>query len=244
MGQETSVKNSDSLTEESSETLSEKGKSSSTSDGRSLENIMEENERKGVEISGLREKVQELLDDKEDRIAELEEKNRLSASEEDELTTLQNQVSALKRDKRAKPWLQVQRDISEDVTKRTVDSLDLAYAEEWVEEIADVEGKNVDEFYKEIKKYMRQVDPEASMKLLPRAKKAYKLMKKTQELDKRERDLVERESKFSDLGGSKTTKVPTKEEALDWKGSSNPDKAFEELLKGIQDVQTEQIDRK
>jgi len=207
------------------------------------ENFKELLKKKDKAISDLRAKLESYQSEKEERIEELESKKRLSASEQDELESLQDQVAAIKRDKRSKPWLEVNKEISKNVTKDGIDSLDLAYAEEFVEELAEKEGKDVDEFMPEIKKYMRRVDPEANMRLLTRAKKAYKMMKHEETLSKREKELLEKERRFSEAGGSKQPKAPSRDELLGWKNSKDPDLALTQLLKGVNAVQSEQTSR-
>lgn len=243
MEQKQGVNGSDSLSGESSDSLSEKGKSSSSSDDRTLDQIMAENKRKAEEITELKTKVNELLEDKQERIDELEDKNRLNQDEQNELETLQDQVSAIRRDKRSKPWIEINRSVSKEVTKEAVSSLDLAYAEEFVEEMAEKEGVEVDSFYPKIKKFMRQVDPEANMKLLTRAKKAYKVMKADEIFRKEKEDFQkEKAAHYSDVGGGRQQKVQSREEIINWKESQNPKQSLTTLLKGLSDVQSHDME--
>src|SRR3990167_9363748 len=118
------------------------------------------------------------------------------------ISDLREQVSEI-RDKRSKAWLEINKGISQELSKAELDSLDLSYAEEFVEEMAEQETSDIDTFYPKIKKFMRKVDPEASMRLLTRAKKAYKLMKHEEHLSNREKAIAEKEKQFLEVGGSR-----------------------------------------
>lgn len=185
-------------------------------------------------------------EDIEDRIDDLESKKRLSASEEEELENLQDYIAKVKRDKRGKIWTaNIIPDISKEVSRDEVARLDLAYAEIEVEKLCDEENKNLpekdqislDAFYTKIKKYMRKVDPAAEMKLVRRTQQAYKLMKQEERFAKREKELLEKEEKFKDDGGSQQPRAQSREEILNWRDSKNPDAALSGLLKGISAVQ-------
>lgn len=192
--------------------------------------------KKDKAIEDLRSRL-EGIEEKQDRIDELENKNRLTNREQDELDTLQDQIAAIRRDKRSKAWLEINKGISQEVSKAELDSLDLAYAEEFVEEMAEKEKVDIDTFYPKIKKFMRQVDPEASMRLLTRAKKAYKLMKHNDDLSAREKAIAEKEKQFLEVGGSKQPRSQTREELLNWKESKDKNESLSSLLKGIAAVQ-------
>src|SRR3990167_8585372 len=127
--------------------------------------------------------------------------------------------------------------ISQEVSKAELDSLDLSYAEEFVEEMAEQEKSDIDTFYPKIKKFMRKVDPEASMRLLTRAKKAYKLMKHEEHLSNREKAIAEKEKQFLEVGGSRQPRTQSREELINWKESKDPKEALSSLLKGISDAQ-------
>src|SRR3989338_4628929 len=192
--------------------------------------------KKDKAISDLREQVSEIRE-KQERIDELENKKRLTGDQQDELDSLQDQITAIRRDKLSKAWLEINKGISQEVSKAELDSLDLSYAEEFVEEMAEQEKSDIDTFYPKIKKFMRKVDPEASMRLLTRAKKAYKLMKHEEHLSNREKAIAEKEKQFLEVGGSRQPRTQSREELINWKESKDPKEALSSLLKGISDAQ-------
>ena len=240
MAEENDVIDSDSSSEDSqNQSQSSEGNNSLKGDEKYVELL----KKKDKAIDDLRAKYDALVQDKEERIDELESKKKLSSSEEDELSSLQDQVAAIRRDKRSKPWLELNKTISKETTKEEINYLDLSYAEDHVEELAELEKSDLDTFYPKIKKFMRKVDPEGSMKLLPRVKKAYKLMKHEESLSKREQDIAEKEKKFQEIGGSRQSKSQTKEELMNWRNTNNPDANLSELLKGISDSQETLVKR-
>ena len=240
MAEENDVIDSDSSSEDSqNQSQSSEGNNSLKGDEKYVELL----KKKDKAIDDLRAKYDALVQDKEERIDELENKKKLSSSEEDELSSLQDQVAAIRRDKRSKPWLELNKTISKETTKEEINYLDLSYAEDHVEELAELEKSDLDTFYPKIKKFMRKVDPEGSMKLLPRVKKAYKLMKHEESLSKREQDIAEKEKKFQEIGGSRQSKSQTKEELMNWRNTNNPDANLSELLKGISDSQETLVKR-
>lgn len=231
-----SVNDSESLPEESqSQSQSSEGDISLKGEEKFVELL----KKKDKAIEDLRSKVDELLEDKENRIDELESKKRLTESEEDELSALHAYVSSVKQDKKGKWWVKnIIPDISKEVSKDAVDRLDLAYAEHDVELLAEKENVDVDTFYPKIKKFMRQVDPEAVMTLRVRVNKAYKLMKRMEDFEKKEKELNDKEKSFAEAGGGRSSpKSQTREEILNWKESKNPTNSLKELLKGLSDSQ-------
>lgn len=235
---ETSVKQSEPLTDTESESRSETGKSSSKSDDRTLEQIMAENERKAAEISELRKELNELKEDKEERLAELQEKETLTRAEREEIGTLEEQIRVIENEPKAKAWLEVNKRESKKVSREEADTLDLEYAMDWLEEVADREKIDFDKFKKEIFAIVK--DRWVGQRATKKAKLAFKEWKEKQEIQKERDDARKKNSEqFAEVGG-KTARAMSKKEILDDARSTG---SYQDLLKGIASVQDETTKR-
>jgi hypothetical protein len=236
---------SDSLTDETVENPTDEGKiPHKKSTEQLLEEYRHESKRKTEELSELRKQVQELLADKEDRLAELQDKARLTAGEKEEIVYLEEEISTIKRDKRAKPWLKLNEEISSHTAKSEISKYDAQMTEFRLKKLAKQANQPVEKFEKEIVQYMRRVDPLAEMPGLMRLEEAYDLYSeesvKLKELD----SAKEKSRQFSDTGGFKAPRPQSAKEILDKAvGKERNDKDLSVLLKGLHDVQHEATSR-
>lgn len=245
MSNENGVKESESLPDEKLESQSELGEdASSKSNGRSIDQVVAENKRKAEEIKELRAKVEAMeeshLTDKEERLAELQEKSRLSSSDRQEMETLEDQISAIKADPRSKPWVRLNQDISTKAAKALLDQREAEQTEDYVTELAEKEGVPFDKFEREMVRFMRRADPGAEMSTLRRAKKAYKLYQDEQSYSKREAALKEKEKQFAETGGAKPSKPQSRSEILQ---STKTPEGMRDFLKSVADQQHEATSR-
>lgn len=249
MPNETAVKGSESAADGLSQDQISSGESRHSSGqekgGMSEEKFVELLKKKDEAIGELREQMQELREshiaDKEERLQELNDKSRLSASEERERASLSDQVAAIRSDPKAQAWLHLTEDTSLKSANAAVAQYDAGQTEDFVTEIADKEGIPFDKFEKEIVKLMRQVDPGAELTGLRRAKKAYKQYQENQAYQKRSDDLKQKERQFAEVGGSKPPRPQTKAEILD--GATKSEKGLMEALKAIHAAQEEATSR-
>lgn len=237
MESKTGVKESESPPEETPESLSEKGTSSSKSGERTLEQVMAENERKAAEIGKLREELQELKETKEERLEELQDKGKLTRAEKEEIVSLEEQIHSIETDQRSKAWRELGRRDSRSIAKEEADTRDLEYAMDWLEEMADSEKVEFGKFKKEIFAIVK--DRWAGQRATKKAKLAFKEWKRQQEWDKKVSDEKKKDAQFAESGG-KVARATTKKEILD---ESFKSRNFGDLLKGIATVQDEATKR-
>ena len=100
------------------------------------------------------------------------------------------------------------------------------------ENVCETEKMSFDKFEPIIVKYMRAIDPNATMSPYKRAKAAYKRYKEDQTYSKRLKDLEEKEKMYADNPSSLPAKSRGKKEIMD--GALKSDKELTEVLKSIQ----------
>lgn len=223
------------------------GKSSVGSGDRTLEQVMKENERKAEELNALRDELaslkQELLEEKEDRLNELNNKRNLTQKEEQEVISLEEQLAAIKRDPRSKPWAKYNEEISLKTSSAVVADFDAKLAERYVKRMAKQEGVPFEKFEREIVAAMRRVDPDAKLPVVIRAEEAYERILEDRAFQKREKELQEKERRYAE-GDSRNAEPRSQNKAELLSGAFKSDKDMAALLAGVSAVQEEQMARR
>lgn len=194
-----------------------------------------EAKRKGDEISALKAQLEELKDSKEERLEELEEKKHLSAEERKEMLSLEQQIEDIKRDQRSTAWIELNKREAKNLTRQEVDTLDLEYAIDMVEDLADKEGISVEKFEKELKPFLKHYAGERPTR---KVKKAYKELQKSRELEKRLADLEKKEKEFVPR---ETSRTPTAQSAKEILAEAKKKGDYVSALKAISDAQKEML---
>ena len=170
-----SANGSESLPDENDELEKEsqdEGEKSQKSSEQLLKEYKAENKRKSDELKATKAQLEEIKASKEERLEELENKPRLTRSEQEEVAMLEQQIVDIERDQRSKPWLEVNRRLSEKVAQDKTQGLAFQLAEEMAEDYADKEGIDPDEFKDKLTTYLRKHRDEPS--LTKRVRLAYK----------------------------------------------------------------------
>ena len=228
MPEDKSVKDSDSPDGKKS------GSNNPSDEGKSPSDPKEMTAAQFIEILKKKDKA---IDDMRSRIDEIENKDE----EEEEEPEPNDPKEQIKKDARSKPWLDLNREISEEVAGKAKWEMNMEMAQDYLDDVAENEGisDSVDlkKFNSTLVTYMRYVDPEGKMKPYRRAKEAFKAFSK----DRKEMTEKRKDSSFSENQNQKPVRVPTKDELL--KEAKTSPKKLEELLRGISDVHQERTAR-